>query len=167
MGDGRMIIRSETPADYAAIRSIVTEAFAGEIEADLIDALRADGDSVISLVAEEGEGIAGHVLFSRMDAPFRALGLGPVAVLPARQRSGIGAALIRAGIEEARRQGWQGVFVLGDPAYYKRFGFDPALAVGFDCVYAGPYLMALPLGETLPAEAGRVTYAPAFARIAS
>lgn len=137
-------------ADRTAIRQIVAAAFGGDIEADLVDALRTDGDSSISLVAEDEGAIIGHVLFSPMEAPFRALGLGPVAVLPARQRSGVGGALIRAGIEEARRQGWQGIFVLGEPAFYRRFGFDPALAAGFDCVYAGPYLMALPLGETLP-----------------
>jgi putative acetyltransferase len=160
-----MIIREEQPEDHRAIRKVVIEAFGRADEADLVDALRADGDAVLSLVAAEESGIAGHVLFSRMTAPFRALGLGPVAVLPDRQRFGIGSGLIRAGLEAARHAGWQGVFVLGDPDFYRRFGFASSLAAGFACRYAGPYLMAMPLEGVLPAMDGTVAYAPAFARL--
>jgi putative acetyltransferase len=78
--------------------------------------------------------------------------------------AGVGSALIRAGIEEARAQGWEAIFVLGDPDYYRRFGFDAGLAARFDCAYASPYLMALALRDDLPAR-GHVAYAPAFARL--
>jgi putative acetyltransferase len=159
-----MIIRSETEADHDAIRAAITAAFGQGLEADLVDGLRADGDVVLSLVAADGQGVSGHALFSRMDAPFRALGLGPVTVLPERQRSGVGSALIRTGIEEARAQGWEAIFVLGEPDYYRRFGFDAALAARFDCTYASPYLMALALRGDLPT-GGQVAYAPAFARL--
>jgi putative acetyltransferase len=159
-----MIIRSETEADHHMMRRLITAAFGQSLEADLVDGLRADGDVVLSLVAEEDGAIAGQALFSPMDAPFRALGLGPVAVLPERQRSGVGSALIRAGIEEARAQGWEAIFVLGEPDYYRRFGFDAGLAARFDCTYASPYLMALALRDDLPA-GGQVAYAPAFARL--
>ncbi|RCS25161.1 N-acetyltransferase [Phyllobacterium salinisoli] len=160
-----MIIRDEKPADIAAIRRVVEAAFQQPAEADLVDRLRADGDSVLSLVAEgEGE-IIGHVLFSPMSAPFPALGLAPVSVLPERQHSGIGSKLIREGLTRAERRGCRVVFVLGEPEYYKRFGFDPALATGFASPYAGPYLMALPLNGVMPAERGRVDYAPAFATL--
>ena len=70
-----LTIRLEAPGDYSAIRDVVTAAFGRAVEADLVDRLRAEGDSVISLVAVESGRIVGHVLFSRMIAPFRALGL--------------------------------------------------------------------------------------------
>jgi putative acetyltransferase len=160
-----MPIREERPGDHAAIRAVVTAAFGRAGEADLVDALRADGDSVLSLVAEEEAQIIGHVLFSRMAAPFRALALGPVAVLPDRQRFGVGGGLIRAGLEAAHYAGWQGVFVLGNPDFYRRFGFDASLAAGFASLYAGPNLMAAPLEGVLPAMEGNIGYAPAFARL--
>jgi putative acetyltransferase len=160
------MIRAETLSDTAAIRAVEEAAFARSSEADLVDALRAAGEAILSLVAVECEHVVGHVVFSRMDAPFRALGLGPVAVRPDRQRQGIGGRLIREGLLRARDGNWQAVFVLGEPAYYRRFGFDPALAARFRSPYAGPYLMALPLGAPdLPARSGRVDYAPAFAAL--
>jgi putative acetyltransferase len=76
-------IRPEVLADRAAIHRLHLESFPTAAEADLVDALRDDGDAVLSLVAHEGVDVVGHVLFSRMTAPFRALGLAPVAVLPA------------------------------------------------------------------------------------
>jgi putative acetyltransferase len=159
-----VVIRNEGPMDRAGVRAIIEAVFARRDEADLVDRLREDGDCAISLVAVEGGEIVGHVLFSPMSAPFRALGLAPVAVAPHRQRSGIGGRLIRTGLEHARAAGWQGVFVRGDPDYYRRFGFDPALASGFACPYAGPHLMALALGPALPVSSGEIGYAPAFSR---
>lgn len=160
-----MHVRDEQRDDVAAIGQLHTIAFGQAGEAQLVDRLRADGDSVISLVAVEGEAIVGHVMFSRMGAPFRALGLAPIAVLPQRQGSGIGSTLIREGLKRAALGSWQGVFVLGDPAYYGRFGFDAALARGFTSPYAGPHLMLLALGGGLPVREGRIDYAPAFAAL--
>ncbi|PRD41816.1 N-acetyltransferase [Phyllobacterium phragmitis] len=160
-----VIIRDEGPADIAAIHRVVEAAFRQSVEADLVDRLRADGDSVISLVAEEDGKIVGHILFSPMSAPFPALGLAPVSVLPERQHAGIGSKLIREGLKRAEREGCRAVFVLGEPEYYRRFGFDPALAAGFASAYAGPYLMALPLNGEMPAEKGGIDYAPAFAAL--
>ena len=157
-----MLIRNEAPSDIEAIRRVVATAFGRLEEADLVQKLRASGDSVISLVAEGVGHLIGHVLFSGMSAPFRALGLGPVSVLPNCQRLGIGSQLIRAGLERARQSDWQAVFVLGNPAYYRRFGFDPALAAGFTCRYAGPNFMALALAAPLPATEGVVEYAADF-----
>ena len=159
-----ILVREERPEDRAAIRDVVIAAFGRQTEADLVDQLRADGDGVISLVAADTDAIVGHALFSRMRAPFRALGLAPVSVVPDRQRAGIASRLIRAGLERAAREGWQGVFVLGEPAFYRRFGFDPALARGFASPYASPYLMALALAGELPATTGRIEYPPAFGR---
>jgi putative acetyltransferase len=118
-----MIIRSESPGDIAGIRFVEEAAFLQSAEADLVDDLRAAGDSVLSLIAVEGETATGHAMFSRLQAPFPALALGPVAVLPDRQRMGVGSRLIREGIARSEAAGWLGIFVLGDPAFYRRFGF--------------------------------------------
>ena len=158
-------IRDEKPEDVAAIRAVVEAAFPAPAEADLVGRLRADGDSIISLVAVDDGLVVGHVLFSKLTAPFPALGLAPVSVLPGRQNAGIGSRLIRAGLERAVRDGWQGVFVLGEPEYYGRFGFDADIAKGFASPYAGPYFMALALDGELPATVGRIGHAPAFAAL--
>jgi putative acetyltransferase len=159
-------IRGEKTGDHEALRSLLLEAFPGPDEADLVERLRAAGDAEIALVAEAGGQIAGQVMFSRMKAPFSALGLAPVAVDQRFRRHGIAAGLISAGLERAREEGWQGVFVLGEPGYYARFGFSAEMAAGFASPYAGPYLMALPLqGAALPAASGRIDYAPAFAAL--
>jgi putative acetyltransferase len=157
-----VIIREEAPADIAGIRAVVEAAFSRPDEADLVARLRAEGGSITSLVAADEDSIVGHVMLSKMAAPFRALGLAPVSVAPHRQRTGIGSALIRSGLEKAAAGGWESVFVLGEPAYYARFGFSAALASGFASPYVGPYLVALALNGPLPAIAGKIEYAAAF-----
>ncbi len=161
-----MIVRSETLDDIAAIRIVHEVAFGQRDEAQLVDDLRAAGDSIFSLVAVDDEIVAGHVLLSRMKAPFPALALGPVAVLPEYRRTGFAGRLIRQGIALSEADGWRGILVLGDPAFYRRFGFNTAKASGFISPYAGPHLMVLPLGgNELPASTGVIQYAPAFAKL--
>jgi putative acetyltransferase len=158
-----MIIRIETPSDVAAIRVVEEAAFPKPVEARLVDDLRDAGDAVFSLVAVEDESVVGHAMFSKMTASFPALALGPVAVLPGQQRTGIGSLLIRDGLARSEAAGWAGIFVLGNPAYYGRFGFRVDQASGFESPYAGPHLMALALGGgDLPTRSGRIQYAPAF-----
>jgi putative acetyltransferase len=160
-----MIIRSEMPGDVVAIRIVEEVAFGRSDEARLIAELRAAGDSVLSLVAVDDDTVVGHVLFSRMKAPFPALALGPVAVQPEYRRTGIGSRLIREGIARSEAAGWRGIFVLGDPAFYRRFGFSAPRARDFVSPYAGPHLMVLPLGgNDLPTE-GVIEHAPAFAKL--
>ena len=158
-----MKIRLETVSDAPAVHALLTEAFPTDAEAMLVARLRADGDIVLSLVAEAEDSVIGHVLFSRMSAPFRALGLAPVAVVPRWQGQGIAARLIRDGLARAGSAGWEAVFVLGDPAYYNRFGFDAASAAEFQSPYAGPYFLLRKLVADLPTLSGPVEYAPAFA----
>jgi putative acetyltransferase len=161
-----MLIRFETPSDSAAIRLLHDAAFGQPAEGLLVDALRENGDIVFSLLAVENGCLAGHVMLSRMRAPFRAVGLGPVAVMPARQRKGLGSRLIKTGLGLAEIDGWDAVFVVGDPAYYGRFGFSPEQASGFQSPYAGPFLMALSLRKGgLPTTSGRIEYAPAFSAL--
>jgi putative acetyltransferase len=161
-----MIVRSEAPGDVVAIRVVDEAAFGRSAEARLVDDLRAAGDSVFSLVAVEGETVIGHAMFSRLKAPFPALALGPVAVPPDRQRMGVGSRLIREGIARSEAAGWLGIFVLGDPAFYRRFGFEVGKASGFTSPYAGPHWMALSLGPNeLPTGAGSIQHAAAFAKL--
>jgi putative acetyltransferase len=160
-----MLIRTEQRDDEAAITAVVEQAFGRSDEARLVARLRSDGDAVISLVAVVGNLVAGHVMFSCIVAPFRALGLAPVSVMPEHQRRGIGRSLVAEGLKQAREQGWEAVFVVGDPDYYERFGFRVDLAKGFSSPYAGPHFMALALGVDLPVS-GRIDYASAFASLA-
>jgi putative acetyltransferase len=127
--------------------------------------LREAGDSVVSLVADDAGQIVGHAMLSKMDAPFPALALAPVAVIPARQRRGVGTALINRAVYEARDKGWAAIFVLGDANYYQRFGFEQ-VAAGFTSRYAGRHFMMLMLAPSLPATTGELRHAPAFAALA-
>lgn len=160
-----ILIRGENPSDHAAIRCVMTAAFRQAEEADLVDALRRDGDAVLTLVALVDGRVVGHALFSRLSAPMGALALAPVAVLPERQGRGVGSALIRAGLARAAAAGWEAVFVVGDPGYYRRFGFSTALAAGFSSPYAGPHFMATATRGALSITTGRVAYAPAFGQL--
>jgi putative acetyltransferase len=161
-----MDIRIETAADFVGIRGVEEDAFPTRAEADLVDRLRTDGDAVFSLLAILEDQIVGHVMFSRMRTPPNTLGLGRVAVSTPHRRKGIAASLIREGLRRATVTGWKGVFVLGDPAYYCRFGFDAVLAAGFTSRYSGPHLLALVLQpDGLPVEKGSLEYAAAFAAL--
>src|SRR5690606_31135615 len=130
-----MEIRAERPEEAAAIAAVHEQAFPQPAEARLVEALRAAGAAALSLVAVRDGAVVGHVLFSPVtvhdgDGAWPALGLGPVAALPALQRRGIGSALIREGLARCRAQGHCVVFVLGHATYYPRFGFRPAAPEG-------------------------------------
>lgn len=148
--------RAEREGDAAAIADLLTRAFGGEAEARLVAALRAAGDLTLSMVAEAGGTIIAYLALSPLAAEGPALALAPLAVHPAVQRRGIGGALTRAALNIARDHS---IVVLGDPAYYARFGFTPA---ALDSPYAGPHLMAL--GPDLP-QGSRIAHAPAFAAL--
>lgn len=126
-----MLIRSETPADHDAIHELTWAAFkpmpfSDDTEADIIRTLRADGDLAISLVAEDGGEIVGHVAFSRVTidgVDDNWFGLGPISVKPGRQRQGIGKALIAAGLKLLDEQGASGCALIGNPDVYSHAGF--------------------------------------------
>ncbi len=163
-------VRPEVAKDVEGIRKVHIAAFPTAAEADLVERLRDDHDSEISLVAEQAGWIVGHVLLSRMQVggdgvPIFALGLAPVAVLPEQQRTGIGSMLIRGALALAREAEEEMIFVLGDTDYYGRFGFSAAIAAPFASPYAGPYLMALALNDMVMPASGQAAYAPAFARL--
>lgn len=164
-GERPMKIREETTGDRSGIREVVVASFAGTAEADLIDALRDAGDDALSLVAEEPMSgrTVGHVLFSKLRTPEGCLALAPLSVAPGAQKQGIGSRLMEEGLQRARRGGWRAVFVLGEPDYYRRFGFTVEAAAPFDTPYPKDYFMALELSPGSLADlSGPVVYAPAF-----
>lgn len=123
-----MRLRAERPGDEAAVRAVECAAFGRAEEADLVDALRGIGDGYRSWVAAEDGDIVGHVLFTpvRIDGwPVVGMGLGPVAVDPERQRTGIGTRLVHLAMVRLRAEGCPFVVVVGHPDYYPRFGFVP------------------------------------------
>lgn len=157
------MIRTATSAHHSAIHQVVAAAFGQEDEAQLVDRLRADGDAMVELVADDAGAIVGHILFSRLGiGAATGAALAPVAVAPARQRGGIGAALTRAGIEQCRALGVPAIVVLGHADYYPRFGFSAALAAPLDAPFSGPSFMAIELSPGALAAGAKVRYAPAF-----
>lgn len=155
-------IRRESPEDAEAIRALLEASFGGSAESGLVDRLHASDELVLGLVAERDGQVTGYIGLSALQSPERALALAPVAVVPSRQRCGIGSALIAEALRRVRPDGWRMIFVLGEPEYYGRFGFTTDAAAGFDCAYAGPYFQALSLTESRPQPAP-VVYSSAFA----
>lgn len=127
-------IRAERPDDIAAIHDVTREAFrsaahASGTEEHIVAALRGAGALTVSLVAEEDGRIVGHVAASpvEIDGGHSGwFGIGPLSVAPDRQRQGIGGDLMRAVLAQLRDAGAAGCVLLGDPAYYGRFGFVEA-----------------------------------------
>jgi putative acetyltransferase len=165
-------VRPETGADQDAIRHVHERAFAPSIgEAKLVDALRAAGDLVpdLCLVAEQGGEVVGHIAYSRagLGSGHEALALAPMAVLPERQRDGIGSALVRGSLDRAAGTGFPLVVVLGHPEYYPRFGFEPGAAHGILDPYGVPpeaWMVHL-LPACTPEARGLVKYAKAFSLV--
>jgi putative acetyltransferase len=162
-----MVIRDETPRDIPAIRAITTAAFADMAystytEAAIIDALRAAGMLTLSLVAEDAGEIIGHIAFSPVLINSHNQGwhgLGPIAVRPDRQKTGIGSVMVKEGLVRLKSLGSKGCVLVGDPGYYRRFGFRAHPGLRFDGV-PPEYFQILSLDGGVPA--GTVTYHPAF-----
>lgn len=159
-------IRSEKPEDIRAIRALHRHVFNSDLEGTLVDRLREDGDHVLSLVAEQNGQILGHLLFSELEAPFKALALAPLAVSPDHQGKGIGWQLVTHSHAWAVANGWDAIFVLGNPDYYAQFGYKCDAAAGYDSPYRGEYFMIKSFRPYLPPR-GVIEYAPAFSMVAA
>jgi putative acetyltransferase len=162
-------IRPHQQADTPHVRRLLEQAFGGTDEADLVERLNADRDLVLALVAEHDGRIVGYVAFSRLTitqdyaCEMPTVSLAPLAVAANVRRRGIGGTLVQTGLTHLRDLGETLVFVLGDPAYYRRFGFevaDPA----FDSAYSGPHFMQVRLRGGGPVS-GAIHYPAAFAAL--
>lgn len=163
-----MHIRPETPADADAVHRVIQDAFQGAAhtsgtEPFIVRALRRSDALAVSLVALADGAVVGHVAASPVAISDQSpgwYGLGPVAVVPSHQNRGLGCALVQEALRRLKQSGAAGCVVLGEPAYYGRFGFrvDPALVL--EGVPPG-YFQALLLAG--PPARGCVTYHPTFA----
>ena len=166
-------VRPERPDDRVAVAAVVRDAFGshGPFVAAFVDAIRESENYVpeLALVAVDGSGVVGHVMLSWVplegSARDRILNLTPLAVRPDRQRTGVGTRLVASALALADEAGEPAVVVEGVPAYYPRFGFERASALGFRPPHDGipdAAFMVKRLAAWDPAVAGRVVYPPAF-----
>jgi putative acetyltransferase len=167
-------IRQANPTDLPAIETVLRAAFPTDLEARLVNLLISHHTDTISLVACVGEQVVGHVLFSpaTCDGPTGrtdGLGLAPLAVVMDFQRRGIGSALVRAGLDECRNLGAPWVVVLGEPAYYGRFGFEPASRFRVTGEFGGEDAFQLLVldDERRPSAGGKIEYASEFRSLIS
>ncbi len=170
--DLSLSVRPEAPNDYDAIHSLVTAAFGREDEAKLVRLLRADAHAYIpelALVAEEDGELIGHIMLTNAtlhgEKDWHVLALGPLAVMPERQRTGAGIALTEAALTLADARGDPLVVLLGHPAYYPRFGFESARGRGIEPpseeMTDAAFMVRL-LSNYEERYQGRFEYAPAF-----
>lgn len=163
-----MIIRNETVSDIDAITEVTIAAFQNhpisqQTEQFIVHALREANALTISLVAEVDGRVVGHIAFSPVtisDGSSGWYGIGPLSVVPAYQRQGIGQALMHAGLALVKSSGGQGCVLVGDPGYYERFGFKNMPGLVLEGVPPEVFL-ALPFGEHTPQ--GVVLFHPGFA----
>ncbi|WP_216367931.1 GNAT family N-acetyltransferase [Oceanidesulfovibrio marinus] len=162
-----MIIRNEELRDIEAIRTVHVEAFAShpysrQTEHLIVDGLREAGALSVSLVADMEGQVVGHIAFSPALVGGAECGLyilGPVGVLPPFQRRGVGSRLVRDGLEAIRAMGATGCVLVGDPAFYRHFGFVQAAPLTMEGV-PPEVVLYLPMADTMPR--GAVTHHSAF-----
>jgi putative acetyltransferase len=163
-------IRNEQPADVDAIREVNRSAFGQEQEERIVDALRARGAVLVSLVAVVHDKVVGHILFSPATiGPVVGAALGPMAVAPAHQRQGIGSQLVARGLEYVEAQGCPFVVVVGHPEFYPRFGFASAEALGLTCDWdlpTGVFMVKVLRAAAAGQVHGHVAYPAEFATVA-
>jgi putative acetyltransferase len=160
-------IRNEETRDVDAVREILRATFPTDAESRLVDALRANGKAIISLVAVSGDEVVGHILFSEVTtAPpneAKGIGLAPVAVRPDMQSRRIGSRLIHHGLRLCNQLEYDYCVVLGSPEYYGRFGFEKASNFGMQNEYGvDDEFMLIDFGRRA-VPTGVLKYAPEFA----
>jgi putative acetyltransferase len=159
-------IREEQPGDADAVRAVNRHAFGQEQEGRIVDALRANGAVLLSLVATSRDRIVGHIMYSPASiGAVAGAALGPMAVLPEHQRQGVGSRLVEAGNRMLQQTGCPFIVVVGHPRFYPRFGFEPARAFGITCewdVPDGVFMVLMLDGETMQTVRGRADYRHEF-----
>jgi len=162
-------IRPEEPGDLPTIREVHRRAFGQDQEANIVDALRANGAMLVSLVATLDGDVVGHVIYSPASiGGLEGAALGPVAVLPEHQRRGIGGRLIVEGNRMLAATSRPFIIVLGHPTYYPRFGFVSARSRGISCEWEVPddVFMVLTFDESgMEGVSGVATYLHEFSTV--
>jgi putative acetyltransferase len=164
-------LREAKAKDAEKISALLVAAFEGKQEADLVKDLRENHMASLEWVAEQDGALVGHILYSPVwiekDGLAAGLGVGlaPMCVDPASQKKGIGTKLINETIARLKEEGIAFAVVLGDPAYYRRFGFRPASEFGLRCEFDAPEgaFQALPI-ETAGVPGGTAKYCAEFDR---
>ena len=156
--------RETKESDLEEVFNLIHAAFGNRSESDLVKQLISDGDVLINLLVESLDTIIGNVVVSKItmepDMGLLCGGIAPVSVLPDQQSSGVGSKLMTAAINESKKMGIDALFLLGDPNYYKRFGF---IVSKLKNDYSVEHLQELELTEDcLVNIKSKVTYANAF-----
>ena len=168
-----MEIREEQPSDIQEIRDVNVQAFGQPQAAELVDKLRSQCGDLLSLIASIEDTVVGHILFSPVsiqsnEQTVEGMGLGPMAVTTEYQRQGVGAELIRAGVERLKGKRCPFVVVLGHPEYYPRFGFEPASRLGIQSEWKVPdeaFMIRVLDKSRMQGIAGTTQYRPEFSEV--
>ena len=162
-------IRDERPEDLPAIREVNDRAFGQDLEGKLVDQLRANGAALLSLVAIDQNRLVGHIFYSPASiAGVTGAALGPMALLPEHQRTGIGSRLVEAGNQTLRAMGCPFIIVLGHAEFYPRFGFTSAKPYGITCDWDVPddvFMIAMLDPGKMIGVSGRAAYRHEFSTV--
>jgi len=162
-------IRKEEHRDIDSVRRVNLDAFNDESEAAVVEKLRVSCGDYLAFVAVENGDVVGHVLFTPVTIDgcgVVGMGLAPMAVPPAHQRTGIGSRLVRHGMEHVRQSGCPFIIVLGHSEYYPRFGFERASKYQLRCQWKGvpdeAFMVTVFAREALPNAGGIARYRVEF-----
>ncbi|WP_425091793.1 GNAT family N-acetyltransferase [Tropicimonas sp. S265A] len=155
-------IRQATARDHLAISILLNTNFEGPSEGRLVQDLRSQGVLTLEAVAVDGDALVGHIAFSNLEAPEGWAALSPVSVRWDRRETGIGSALVQYGLDQLRQQHVPGIVVLGDPQFYRRFGFSLAAARNLKTPYPADNFMLFPIGPDVSGSTHEVIYPRAF-----
>ena len=162
-------VREERPADVEAVRDLNRRAFGQDQEGNIVDALRANGGALLSLVAVKQGRVVGHIMYSPISvARVAGAALGPMAVQPEHQRQGIGSRLVEEGNRKLKDAGCPFIVVVGHPEFYPRFGFTPAGARGITCEWELPaevFMMLILDDEKVRGVSGLAKYRDEFSTV--
>lgn len=158
-----LLIRDETPADFAAIDRVNDLAFEENAQSKIIRELRETGEALWSQVLLKDDEIIGHLMFYKvwLDGDLITAGLGPLSILPAHQRQGYGGQLIRSGLKKCDPAVHQLIFLLGHISYYPRFGFSSEIGASYKSPWPRPAFMGLKLNPDAP-DSGTLTFPDAY-----
>lgn len=162
-------IREEHPGDVSAIRDLNKHAFGQDQEGNVVDALRSNGAVLLSLVATLNGQVVGHIMYSPISvSEVNGAALGPMAVLPAYQRQGIGSELVEAGNRRLEESGCPFIIVVGHAHFYPRFGFRPASTCGITCEWEIPddvFMVSVLDHAKMGGISGLAKYRPEFSTV--